>query len=177
MLAILTISSQIFKLHIILYHLILHIAVCIQGRQTRIHACALGSEWLLWSKYSVNLFIHIEIRGRWYFQSSDNIIQIKGIFRWLFHLKLQLTFISGVILSSYTYHRNYGPFWQQWVHLFCRTHSISVIYDKGMTSEMKVINRNFKWNNHRKIPLIWIISSDGWKYQSPLFSIWINKLA
>ena len=105
MLAILTISSQIFKLHIILYHLILHIAVCncIQSRQSCIHACALGSELLLRSKYTVNLFIHIEIRGRWYFQSSDNIIQIKGIFLWLFHLKLQLmTFISGVILSSYT---------------------------------------------------------------------------
>ena len=105
MLAILTISSQIFKLHIILYHLILHIAVCncIQGRQSCIHACALGSELLLRSKYSVNLFIHIESRGLWYFQSSDNIIQIKGIFLWLFHLKLQLmTFISGVILSSYT---------------------------------------------------------------------------
>ena len=115
MLAILTISSQIFKLHIILYHLILHIAVCncIQGRQSCIHACALGSELLLRSKYSVNLFIHIEIRGRWYFQSSDNIIQIKGIFRWLFHLTLQLTFISGVILLLYTYHKNYGPFRQQ----------------------------------------------------------------
>ena len=44
-----------------------------------------------------------------------------------------------------------------------------------MTPEMKV-NCNFKWNNHRKIPLIWIMLSDDWKYQRPLISILINKL-
>ena len=54
------------------------------------------------SNYSVNLFIHIESRGLWYFQPSDEIIQIKGIFLWLFHLKLRLmTFISDVIPLSY----------------------------------------------------------------------------
>ena len=73
-----------FRLYIQLY-------VYKAGNHIYTHNMCSGFRITFASNYSVNFCYsyYIESRGLWYFQPTDEIIQIKGIFLWLFHWKLQ----------------------------------------------------------------------------------------
>ena len=93
------------------------------------HMCT-GFRITFANNYSANSFIHIESRGLWYFQLSDEIIQIKGIFLWLFHLKLQFNVLHFRCHTLIIYHRNVSPFQQLWVSSIFYSLTLATLFYK-----------------------------------------------